>query len=352
MIIRHLDPMTPVETPLLNAEADRRWVPLFTWGKSTHPDGDFVVDEFFFKECKRLLEDFKEDGYFAPVLEGHWSYLTYGRIIDIVENERGIDAHIEFAAGMAQLFDDGYLDSWSPGVYVDFTHPQSGEFYRYGIAEASFVGLRHLKNLPSASPHYARLSEAFPEIKGHPITSAERAYLPKSEQETKPMSDTTQTTTPPTPAPVQTTNPAPVQNHEAPAPAAATTPQSGELEKLRRQLAESNAALEIRTRLPDASPETVSSLAAMTVLNKDQAEHLIKELENKTVQNAGSEQPATPPAVQVQAPIGTPGDPAHQGITTKMALNEAKAAGCKRVSDQYRWAKAKYPGIKLSEYGV
>jgi hypothetical protein len=141
-------------------EVDRRRIQIFTWGETAHHNGDFDVNRDFYRDLKLFVRDMGERGYYAPIARQHQDDgYTYGRVLDVHATEDGIDATVEFAAGMADKFDAGYLDSWSPSFYPEFEDPHTGRTYRQALRELSFVTVRYLKNLPGASPHYS-LSDA------------------------------------------------------------------------------------------------------------------------------------------------------------------------------------------------
>lgn len=143
-----------------NAEGDFRLIPAFPNGPQMHPGGDFVVDDDFLDALDEFLSDMRVDGYYPPILmehqaDGH----SYGIVHDLVRKPDMNYFSVEFADGMAEKYDKGYLSGWSPSFYEDFTAPHSGKTYKVALREHSAVSVPHMKNLPRSSPHYA-LSES------------------------------------------------------------------------------------------------------------------------------------------------------------------------------------------------
>ncbi len=155
---RVVEQMTAADDkPTNNAESDVRRLKMFTWGEVLHENGNFEVDQEFFENLQEYMLDMSAQGFSPPVMKEHTADgFTYGRVrAPLYQTAEGIEGDVEFAKGMSQLFDDGYLDSWSPSFFTDFVDPTSGKTYPRALRELSFVSVRHLKNLPGASPHYA-----------------------------------------------------------------------------------------------------------------------------------------------------------------------------------------------------
>jgi hypothetical protein len=148
-----------------------RWVPAFPYGpqrwknpkfdpEDKSPEAkpafiDYVVDEAFLARIAEYLDDEFAVVFYPPIDRLHaGGGLTYGRIVKYRMTDWGMEAGVVFAKGMERLFDDGYLDSWSPTFRVDWTHPTSKKNYPISLKELSFVTTREFKNLPGAGAHY------------------------------------------------------------------------------------------------------------------------------------------------------------------------------------------------------
>lgn len=159
---------TPKDIVRLGA-ADIRRIKMFGWGEVRHPKGDFTVDQEFYAKLREHFEDMVARGYFIPVARQHTDDgMTYGRVVGLHATDEGVEADVEFARGMAELFDDGYLNNWSPSFYTKFSDPHTGKVYDVALREFSFVTVSHQKNLPSASPHYAMSDEGYVYITHRP----------------------------------------------------------------------------------------------------------------------------------------------------------------------------------------
>jgi len=138
------------------SEPERRTFRIFSWGSVEHKNGDFVVDRAFGEALVEAFEFYAERSYFPPIWREHQAEgFTYGRVVSIFLDEDGINVTVEFPRLVAQWFDDGFLDSWSPSFLEDFKDPHTNRVFPVVLRELSFVGVRHLKNLPGASPYYS-----------------------------------------------------------------------------------------------------------------------------------------------------------------------------------------------------
>lgn len=144
--------------PLALGEAARRRFQIFTWGPVVHEDGDFLVDAKFYEDHKAYIDHRAQQGYYVPVWRKHTDEgIAYGLLIDLIATEEGIDAVVEFAGGWEDAFDRGHLPHWSPSFYTGWTDSE-GRTWSRAMRELSFVGVPHMKQVPTAGTFYA-LSE-------------------------------------------------------------------------------------------------------------------------------------------------------------------------------------------------
>ncbi len=158
-----------------HVEANSRWLPIYAWNKwvahPSAPNGGFTVNKEFYNGLVEFMEDHRGI-YYTPLTANHDhegkeperegqvpnSAKNFGRVITLRETQKGIDAYTYFARGVAQDYDDGYIDSISPTHYNAFHSNKTGKRYTTGLKEVSIVRVRHQKGLQGASPWY-RLEE-------------------------------------------------------------------------------------------------------------------------------------------------------------------------------------------------
>jgi hypothetical protein len=158
-----------------HVEANSRWMPIYAWNKwvahPSAPNGGFTVNKEFYHGLVEFMEDHR-GFYYTPITANHDhagkeperegrvpdSAKNFGRVITLRETTKGIEAYTYFARGVAQDYDDGYIDSISPTHYNEFHSNKTGKRYMTGLKEVSIVRIRHQKGLQGASPWY-RLEE-------------------------------------------------------------------------------------------------------------------------------------------------------------------------------------------------
>lgn len=140
---------------------DFRWVPALQMGYTAHPrhpDGGYTVTPELVQELQRFLTKFTGKGYFPPVRFLHASQkaspMRHGRVNSLRQVDNIIEFGVEFARGVADLYDGGFLDGWSPTLWWDWTDPHDGEKFAVGLRDLSAVDVPWQKHLPNASPHY------------------------------------------------------------------------------------------------------------------------------------------------------------------------------------------------------
>jgi hypothetical protein len=369
-------------------KANTRRVPLYTWGLTKHPSGDFVVDDAFYAALKEFHIDMSKRGYYSPFAANHESdgpeheslpasAKTYGRVVDVIKTDRGIDIDLYFAEGYAEAYDKGLLDSFSPTHYTrGFTDPHTGKHYKTGLREVSAVRVRHQKNLPGASPWYQMNAEA-PEWR--PITALEEHMTTATNTPATPQQQAPPTTQPQQQQQATTQAPTLEQRFEALAQAneamkaesaetkktleeilaklnppqelttnGEETPDQKRLRELEQKLAQqdrelklANARAKISARLPGAPAEQITSLSEMALTVKpDALEHVLKPLEEA----AKSKLTTNPPGITILGEQGSVGGPAG-GMTMAKAKEEATAAGIKAGPERLSWIKARYPNL-------
>lgn len=379
-----------------------RTVPLYRWGLTRHPSGDFVVDDVFYNALQEFQHDMARRGYYTPFACNHASHgpeherlptsaLTYGRLTGLVKTEEGIDGEVYFAEGVAAAYDAGLLDSISPSHYTHgFVDPHTGKRYVTGLREVSAVRVRHQKNLPGASTWY-HMDEA-PQWRS--ITALE-------EEMTTPNTAPAQGAAPGA-APVQAPGAAAGAPQQPGAQGAAPTPgQAGQqatagleqrfellsksYESLQAEQAKSaellakllakfepptatngeaetpeqkrlreleslvasqdhklklaDARVAMQARLPNASVAQITSLAeASLVMKADQLEAIVKPLEEAA--KAQGQQAGT----TILSEIGAQGGPSGK-VTVAQAQAAAQAAGIPVGKDRALWIRQHYPGL-------
>lgn len=151
-----------------------RRVQIFGWGPVTRdyyhpqPDGStatttvtFEVDQQFFEDMLASFTLFAAVGFYPGILAEHDATpkpipgLVFGRVVGVEADARGIWALVRWARGMEQLFDDGFIDTFSPGIERDYPHPhEPGVVLPVVLHEVSITGQPYLHNIANASPYY------------------------------------------------------------------------------------------------------------------------------------------------------------------------------------------------------
>lgn len=149
-----------------NARADERRILAYPMGKEiAHPAGDFSVDDAFASAMIQSFELLRDrHGYYPPILKQHVEDgFTYGVVSALEVDDRGVWASVQFADGMADMYDRGYMTHWSPSHYKTFQPSDTDEVLRFVLAELSFVALPHMLDVTAPSAHYdlpVRMSRA------------------------------------------------------------------------------------------------------------------------------------------------------------------------------------------------
>lgn len=172
------------------AATDRRWIQVMTDGLVRHPrapNRSFKVNANFIGYLNNYLADMRKQNFYPPICANHVSppglipseahedsdeygavayrdALVHGRVLKI--ERRGEDQTwflVEWAKYAAKDFDEGRIENFSPTFIWGWTDPTTDITYPVIIKELSFLQHKHLKNVPSASPHYAvaALAESF-----------------------------------------------------------------------------------------------------------------------------------------------------------------------------------------------
>lgn len=283
---------------------ERRSLQIFAWGDVAHSNGDFVVDRKFVDDIVASFTSYRLRGYYPPVLKQHTEDgYTYGRVVDLKVTPDGLFAVLELPVALAQAFDEGYLDSWSPSFMDEYTDAHTGETFPRVLRELSFVSVRYLKNIPGASPYYSladdgtvrrSLAEYMTEVETMPEELAQkiletlasidaRLQAIEAKEVEAPDEDMPEETDAPeapagedeTPAedeapaesaedeeevpPVEAEDPAEDEDEEAPTPLAADGADAlaTELAELRKE----NLRLRLTARLPNATEAQITALA-------------------------------------------------------------------------------------------
>lgn len=149
-------PPPPAPSRDLRESTIRRW-PIFVWGEVHHPDGNFTVDREFFSDLKEWIS--REDGYRPPIWRDHTSEgIAYGRVMDLIATEEGIDVVADLTDWLCDLYDKGHVPNWSPSFYTNFTD-STGRIFRRALKELSFVGVPHMKQVPQVLGQHYLMSE-------------------------------------------------------------------------------------------------------------------------------------------------------------------------------------------------
>lgn len=135
----------------------RRWC-IFTWGDVWHPVCNFTVDEHFARAMVDTFDTMAARGYHPPILREHKAEgIIFGKVIKLEIEPDGLYATAALTRWLARLFDDGFLDNWSPGFRILFKDPHTQGWITNFLRDLSFVGVGQLKNLPGASEYYHAL---------------------------------------------------------------------------------------------------------------------------------------------------------------------------------------------------
>lgn len=340
-----------------HVEANSRWALIYPWAdKIEHPKGDFRVDERFYSQLKAFMDDHR-GVYYTPFAANHDSPGTSpeglpddarnkGRIIDLRKAQRGIEALIYFGKGLAEQFDAGLIDSLSPSHYTrGIRSPYNGKFYETALREVSSVVVRHLKNMPGASPWY-QLDEQ--ELGAQPLTSlAEEQDMSTQEaltheQITKLIQDGNRelagkvTTLSETVERLLKGAGNATQNSEA-------TPEQQRIKELETQLKDAQrksacaeARAKVLTRYPKLDEAAATTLSEAMADSADGGAALLDAF--------GKAQPG----VTENAEMGAPGAPATGAarVTWEAAMAEAVRAGHKANSTAaIAWIGQKHPAL-------
>lgn len=133
----------------------RTWC-IMRWGLVNNSVSDFVATPSFGEQMVRTFNTMRDIGYLPPILREHKREgLVFGKVTDLALRNDGIYATAEMTAWLAELFDAGHLENWSPAFSFLFRHPHAPrEWLSNFLKELSFVGVPQLKNLPGASTFY------------------------------------------------------------------------------------------------------------------------------------------------------------------------------------------------------
>jgi len=368
-----------------HTQKNSRWMPIYAWNKwVAHPDapgGGFTVNKEFYSELVRFMEDHR-GFYYSPLTAAHDHpgrepesegmipdhAKNFGRVITLRETADGIDAYIQFARGLAQDYDDGYIDSISPTHYNGFASNKTGKRYKTGLKEVSVVRIRHQKGLKGASPWY-KLDEqelsaiALTEIEEIDMSDKAQAGASGAAQNNTEATLTsesvaqmikdqvkTQVTESLTPLTTQLAeiseklNPPPVESKEQDTTAA-------QLTALERKVALYEARDRVRSAVPTLDDAAVTSLSEAIVSAPKSFEALIaphKELATlKATQAAQGKQPGKV-ALSEQGMSGVAGVVANGAgakMTYAQGLAQAHAAGITDPGKAAQWVRQNHPAI-------
>lgn len=331
-----------------HVEANSRWALIYPWSQNVeHPAGNFRVDEQFFSELQAFMEDHR-GVYYTPFAANHDSpgpspegipddARNKGRVLDLRKAARGIEALIYFAKGLAQEFDEGRIDSLSPAHYTrGIKSPLTGKVYKTGLREVSSVLVRHLKNMPGASPWY-QLDEQ--ELGAQPLTSLAEEQEDMSTQDDK--QGLTLEAVNKMIADAQAATDAKITKMSEALEALAKKPETtdnaeGEvtaeqrkiadlqrqLEEMRTKSALAEARAKVAARYPKLDEASATTLSEAVMSAGDKGAALLEAVSKIPVAAADS-------AVTVNAELGAPGNPAAlpKGVTWASAMSEAVKAG-------------------------
>lgn len=370
-----------------HVEANSRWLPIYPWSEwiahPSAPGGGFTVNKEFYNWLVEFMEDHRGI-YYAPITANHDhgpaperegtvpdSAKNFGRVITLREAKDGIEAYTYFARGVAQDYDDGYIDSISPTHYNGFHSNGTGKHYMTGLKEVSIVRIRHQKGLKGASPWY-KLEEQ--EQSAVALTEIEEQPMPPVPTPATPPTSPTPTPTSPTPTPAATQTPAGALTAEAvqtminssvtplseqlntvlerlpKPPPAPTDPPTSEtrLSELEGQLKLYQARDRVRAAVPGLDDATVTKLSEAVMAAPGSFDVIIGA--HKELATLKAKPPVPSTSLGEQTPGGTPTPPTTQNgtatMTYEMAVAEARAAKIAPGADTIAWVRTKYPALK------
>lgn len=341
-------------------EANSRWALIYPWSANIeHPKGNFKVDRGFFLALSEFMEDHRGI-YYTPFAAKHDSpgpspedlpddARNKGRVIDLREGTRGIEALIYFGKGLAQQFDEGLIDSLSPAHYTQpIKSLATGKTYRTALREVSSVVVRHLKNMPGASPWYQldeqELGDTLISLEEDNDMTTQNPEQPKAVT----MADVEQLITQHM-GQINTKIEGLTKKAELPVTQNAEsepTAEQRQIVELQRQLKDmerksllADARAKVTSRYPKLDAAGVTAMAEGLVAAGDKGDALLEQV---------SKLAPAQEHVAVNAEQGAPGNPA-QGPVTKgwdAAMGEAVAAGHKVNSvEAILFISGKYPAL-------
>lgn len=149
-------------------------VHVHAWGEVRHPEGDITVDREYWRSMKDSFERFTQDRH-PPVLRQHTrDGLGWGVVEELttaeegtglpIENEidkPGIWAVVQMSDPLYELWSDGLVTDWSPGIAEEFEDRHTDEKYQNLLRELSFVSLGHQHNTHTPTPVYTLSDDGF-----------------------------------------------------------------------------------------------------------------------------------------------------------------------------------------------
>ena len=208
----------------LSAE-DRRWIHVLTDGLVRHPHAPgeaFKVNDAFIAYLEKFLADMRSQGFFPPVCANHVApaglmhadmnealedfgranyvdALVHGRLLDIRRDDDGkTEFLVEWAKYAAKDYDEGRIENFSPTFVWGWTDPTTDITYPVIIKELSFLQHKHLKNVPSASPHYSSVALAETFIRATQVRMQEATMATKDPKTGNPTTEPPKTEEAPT----------------------------------------------------------------------------------------------------------------------------------------------------------
>lgn len=208
----------------LSAE-DRRWIHVLTDGLVRHPHAPgeaFKVNDAFIAYLEKFLADMRSQGFFPPVCANHVApaglmhadmneapedfgranyvdALVHGRLLDIRRDDEGkTEFLVEWAKYAAKDYDEGRIENFSPTFVWGWTDPTTDITYPVIIKELSFLQHKHLKNVPSASPHYSSVALAETFIRATQVRMQEATMATKDPKTGNPTTEPPKTEEAPT----------------------------------------------------------------------------------------------------------------------------------------------------------
>lgn len=336
--------------PKEKATVDRTGILLWAWGDVYHPkmpSGKYTVNEDFAAKMLHAYEELSQYGQYRPgiLVEHEGEGQVYGLIINLYTTDRGIECDIRFPKHINDMIERGSLLYISPTFYLKMKHPHTGEELEYVLAEASFVSKPHLKNIPPLSEVYAHSETGFVTQTKQEPTMAEQTNAAagvNNAEETENMEEEVEQMEGEGDDKYADLNAKIDQILALLQPPEVEQKEEGEeveqslaeqVQELKQSIALKDAALVVRTALPDADEATVEQLAQLKVTNSELADATI-----------AIHQSAKPGAPVVQAPIGQGGG--GNTITVEQAEAMAEDAGCMTMSSKLEWIEKHQPQLK------